>query len=73
MTLASMTPGEIATIISIHTDEALHQRLLAMGFRSGKQIELIRKAPFSGPLQVRVGTTDILLRKAEAEKIRVQA
>lgn len=73
MTLSSMNPGEIATIVSIHTDEALHQRLLAMGFRVGKHIELIRKARFSGPLQVRIGTTDILLRKVEAEKIMVQA
>lgn len=72
MTLSSMTPGQIATIISIHTDEALHQRLLALGFRAGKHIELIRKTRFSGPLQVRIGTTDILLRKAEAEKIMVQ-
>jgi ferrous iron transport protein A len=67
-----MKPGDSATIVSIHTDEALHQRLLAMGFRTGKKIELIRKAWFSGPLQVRIGTTEILLRKAEAEKIRVQ-
>jgi ferrous iron transport protein A len=67
-----MKPGEIATILSIHTDEALHQRLLAMGFRIGKQIEVIRKARFSGPLQVRIGTTDILLRRIEAEKIRVK-
>jgi ferrous iron transport protein A len=72
MTLASLKPGETATIVAIHTDEALHQRLLAMGFRAGKQIELIRKASFSGPLQVRIGTTDILLRKAEAAKITVQ-
>ena len=72
MMLSKLNPGETATIISIHTDEALHQRLLALGFRSGKKIELIRKAWFSGPLQVRIGTTDILLRRAEAEKIMVQ-
>jgi ferrous iron transport protein A len=72
MTLSSMNPGEIATILSIHTEEALHQRLLAMGFRKGKQIEVIRKARFSGPLQVRIGTTDILLRRVDAEKIMVQ-
>lgn len=72
MILSKLNPGEIATIISIHTDEALHQRLLAMGFRSGKKIELIRRARFSGPLQVRIGTTDILLRLTEAEKIMVQ-
>lgn len=70
-TLATLHPGDIATIVSIHAEEALHQRLLALGFRTGKQIELIRKASFSGPLQVRIGTTDIVLRKSEALKIKV--
>ena len=69
--LDTLQPGEFATIVAIHADKALHQRLLALGFRSGKQVELIRKASFSGPLQVRIGTTDILLRKNEAEKITV--
>ena len=70
-TLATMHPGEIATIVSIHAEEALHLRLLALGFRSGKQVELIRKASFSGPLQVRIGTTDVMLRRTEAAKIKV--
>ncbi|MGA8149049.1 MAG: FeoA family protein [Gallionellaceae bacterium] len=69
--LSTLVPGEIATIATIHTEGPLHQRLLAMGFRTGKQIEVIRRARFSGPLQVRIGTTDILLRKNEAEKIMV--
>ena len=71
-TLATLQPGDIATIVSIHAEEALHQRLLALGFRSGKQIELIRTAAFSGPLQVRIGTTDIVMRRNEAAKIKVQ-
>lgn len=71
LTLAHLQPGDTATIVSIHAEEALHQRLLALGFRSGKQIILIRKASFSGPLQVRIGTTDILLRRNEAEKVKV--
>jgi ferrous iron transport protein A len=70
--LSTLVPGEIATIVSIHTEGPLHQRLLAMGFRTGKLIELIRRARFSGPLQVRIGTTDILLRRNEAEKIMVK-
>lgn len=70
-TLAALQTGDTATIVSIHAEEALHQRLLALGFRNGKQIELIRKASFSGPLQVRIGTTDILLRRNEAAKIKV--
>lgn len=71
LTLAHLQPGDIATIVSVHAEEALHQRLQAMGFRSGKQVELIRKASFSGPLQVRIGTTDILLRRNEAAMIKV--
>ena len=69
--LTSLVSGESATILAIHTDDALRQRLMALGFRVGKRIELIRKASFSGPLQVRIGTTDILLRKHEASKIAV--
>ncbi len=70
-TLATLHPGDIAIIVSIHAEEALHQRLLALGFRTGKQIEVIRKASFSGPLQVRIGTTDVMLRTSEAGKIKV--
>ncbi len=70
-TLAALEAGDTATVVAIHAEEALHQRLLALGFRSGKQVELIRKASFSGPLQVRLGTTDVLLRRNEAAKINV--
>jgi ferrous iron transport protein A len=70
--LTDLASGESAIILAIQTDDALRQRLLALGFRVGKRIELIRKASFSGPLQVRIGTTDILLRKIEAAKITVQ-
>jgi len=71
-TLAALHPGEIATIVAINAEEALHLRLLALGFRNGKEIEMIRKASFSGPLQVRIGTTDVMLRRSEAEKIKVK-
>ena len=70
--LSDLVSGESATILAIRTDDALRQRLLALGFRIGKRVELIRKARFSGPLQVRIGTTDILLREHEASKIAVQ-
>lgn len=70
-TLATLHPGDTASIVAIHAEEALHQRLLALGFRNGRQVELIRKASFSGPLQVRIGTTDVMLRRSEASKIEV--
>ncbi len=70
--LATLAAGETATIAAIHTEGPLHQRLLALGFRTGKKIEVIRHARFSGPLQVRLGTTDVLLRRNEADKIMVK-
>jgi len=71
LTLAHLHPGDSATIVAIHAEEALHQRLQALGLRNGKRIELIRQASFSGPLQVRIGTTDVMLRRNEAAKILV--
>jgi len=70
--LSTLVPGEAATIASIHTEGLLHQRLMALGFRTGKRVEIIRRARFSGPLQVRIGATDILLRRNEAGKIMVR-
>ncbi|TAJ75824.1 MAG: ferrous iron transport protein A [Gallionellaceae bacterium] len=70
--LAGLASGASATIVAIQTDDALRQRLSALGFRVGKRVEIIRKASFSGPLQVRIGTTDILLRRNEAAQIAVK-
>jgi ferrous iron transport protein A len=70
--LNSLTIGDRATILAIDADEAFRQRLSALGFRLGNQVELIRQAHFSGPLQIRIGTTDMMLRLQEAAKIKVQ-
>lgn len=69
--LVHLHPGDSAVIIAIHAEEGLHLRLQALGLRNGKRIELIRQASFSGPLQVRIGTTDVMLRRTEASKIEV--
>ena len=71
--LDSLAPGTSALISSIEADESLFHRLAALGFRTGKKIELIRCASFSGPLHVRIGNTDVILRRSEASRIQVQA
>jgi ferrous iron transport protein A len=71
ISLASLQPGEQATIRSINAEEGLFQRLNALGFRIGKQIELVRRARFSGPMHVRIGSTDIVLRLSEAKRIHI--
>jgi ferrous iron transport protein A len=71
LTLAKLRPGEAATITALHFDEALNARLAALGFRVGKRIAMIRRAWFAGPLHVRIGSTDIMLRGKEASQIDV--
>ncbi len=71
VTLAKLQPGEAAIITALHFDEALNARLAALGFRVGKRIAMIRRARFAGPLHVRIGSTDIMLRGKEASQIDV--
>lgn len=69
--LNSLACGSFGTIDSIVADQSLHQRLLAMGFRTGKKIQLIRKGSFNGPLHFRIGSTDIIMRDSEAKLIQI--
>jgi Fe2+ transport system protein FeoA len=48
------------------------QRLSALGFRAGKTLQVLRRGTLAGPLQVRLGTTDVILRLSEAAQIEVR-
>jgi ferrous iron transport protein A len=67
--LSALKPGDSGVIAAVHSPEHLFQRLTAMGFRMGKRIELLRSAAFAGPLHVRIGTTEIALRRHVAQQI----
>jgi ferrous iron transport protein A len=44
---------------------------MELGFTSGTQIEVTRKAAFGGPLEIRLRSYRLSLRRDEAEEIRV--
>jgi ferrous iron transport protein A len=69
--LAELMPGQRGIIARLKVDEALYQRLSAMGLRLGRPIHVVRRAALSGPIQVRVGFTDLILRRADALNICV--
>ena len=69
--LAALKPGQTATIAALQAEAALQQRLQALGFRAGRQVKMIRGAWFNGPIHVRVGTTEVMLRRCEAREIHV--
>lgn len=69
--LTSLQPGNTAFVASLSAETALEQRLQALGFRVGKQVHLIRKGWFGGPLHVRVGMTEVMLRRRDAIAINL--
>lgn len=70
-TLAALLPGQEARVVAVHAEEALHHRLAAMGFRAGRALLLVRRAAFQGPLHVRVGSTDVIIRRHDAHAIEI--
>jgi len=71
-TLAALHPGESATILALHAGDELLHRLAALGVRAGNHVRLLRRGRFAGPLLIRVGTTDLMLRTSDASCIQVQ-
>lgn len=71
MHLDQLKPGESAVIDRVQAEQALYQRLTALGFRHGKHLQLIRQAAFNGPLHVRIGSTDVIIRRQDARAIRL--
>jgi Fe2+ transport system protein FeoA len=69
--LHHLTAGDDATVTAIHADTALRSRLAALGIRIGQRVRLIRKGVLAGPLHVRLGTTDVILRRRQASQITV--
>ena len=69
--LSQLPIGQHATISAIAAEESLFHRLTALGFRIGKPLSIIRRANFNGPLHVRLGTTDVILRSTDAARIQI--
>lgn len=63
--------GQFACIEGVGVGAELHARLAALGLQPGKFIEVIRRAKLGGPLHIRVGTSEIILRRQLAAQITV--
>ena len=69
--LNSLAIGKPAVITGLTAEVSLQQRLFALGLRPGRQVSVIRKAGFSGPLHLRISTTEVMLRRREAQQVYV--
>ena len=70
--LHTLPIGRCGTILSIDAPAELAARMRALGLQPGRRIKVIRRSPFQGPIQVRAGQTDLMIRRAEAAVIQMQ-
>ncbi len=69
LTLDHFQVGEQGKIASLQAETDLKQRLAALGLREGATVQVLRKASFGGPVDVRIGTTEVIMRLNEAKRI----
>ena len=71
-TLADLSPGQSAEVLSLSGDAALVQRLYEMGLLEGERVAVIARAPLGDPIEIRFGNSRLSLRKAEAANVEVR-
>ena len=69
--LGQLPAGSCATILSLAADHRLLQRFDALGLRPGQRVEVLRRGWISGILHLRVGMTELMLRRTGALAILV--
>jgi ferrous iron transport protein A len=72
MNLAGLKPGQKGRITGMSTVGPLKRRLLDMGVLVGEQVKVEKVAPMGDPIEVRVKSYSLSLRKSEAEAISVE-
>jgi len=73
MTLVELKPGQIGRIVQIGGLGPLKRRLMDMGVVPGEEISIEKTAPLGDPIEVRIKSYNLSLRKNEAKEIQVEA
>ena len=71
MTLAQLSPGEQGRIVAVRGGGPLKRRLMDMGLLPGQEIRVEKVAPLGDPIEVRIRSYALSLRRAEAEGVEV--
>lgn len=66
LTLERLSHGESGNVMAINVEDDLKKRFFAMGLKEGAHVRVLRKAKFGGPMHLRVGTSELILRLKEA-------
>ena len=69
MTLDRLGPDLYAQIVAVRATGMAGERMAALGLTPGRQVTVLRSAPFGGPLHLRIGLTELMIRRADARAI----
>ncbi|MDR6586699.1 ferrous iron transport protein A [Herbaspirillum sp. BH-1] len=77
MRLTELAKGVAAIVdhvADLHAADAVAARLRDLGFVTGEPVRVVATAPFGGdPIVVQIGSTRFALRRAEAQRVSLQA
>lgn len=73
MTLNELSIGQSARFHAHRLPAELGRRLAAFGLRPNSLIEVVNRGWLGGPMQLRIGSTEFMLRRAHCRHIEVQA
>lgn len=69
--LASLPAGQRAVVHAVRGEVSIRRRLLEMGLCVGVRVDLIRRAPLRGPIELRVRGYLLSLREEHAALVQV--
>ena len=72
MTLDELPTNQKARVVSVDGRRAVLLRLMEMGLVPGTPVQVRKRAPFGGPLELRVEDYLLSIRVAEAKDITVE-
>lgn len=68
VSLANLKVGERAQVVKLEQAQpGYRQRLLAMGVIPGAKLQVIRKAPLGDPIELKIDTFSVSVRKKESQ------
>jgi len=71
LTLNDLQTGDTGIIQQIHGSGAFRKRITEMGFVKGQVVKVIKTTPFKGPVEYRIMSGTVSLRRSEASMIDV--
>lgn len=71
MTLDQMNAGQNGRILAVEDHSTVMLRLMEMGLVVGTSVRVRKRAPFGGPLELKVRDYLLSIRRDEAKRIQV--